>query len=297
MSVNAPVRPSTASLPTNAFLKTGQFLLADDNSHYAVMGGDGRFSVCKGTGPDDPAARLIVQVPTDPQQQGNFFIIMQADGNLCIYKGTGRGDNQGFVWGLNCVRRDMPRPPGEGYVATLSSMGDFSCFDRNPGHDPREGPYWTLTPHHQEEEEFLVVVVQAVRPLDAAPDRRPSIRHRIQPHFTSQLTKLELAIGSPAGRTCDVRVNVYRGGLDSTDLMISENFTAQHLTYDELMARKRQTYEFKSPALMVEREIYTIELSTANRGEGLSVGLNTAQPGPGPNYDDHLCFTAWTLRP
>ena len=34
----------------------------------------------------------------DPDEIGNYFLILQDDGNMCIYRGSGPTDNQGIIW-------------------------------------------------------------------------------------------------------------------------------------------------------------------------------------------------------
>jgi hypothetical protein len=300
--MEAPARPAPDHLASGEYLPTAGLLVAADRSHYGLLGTDGRFAVCKGYGPSDPTAQVVGQFPAESQPQGAYFIVMQADGNLCIYRGSGPTDQQGQVWGLNMVRHDLPRPAGPDYRAVLTTDGNLCVYDRNAGHDPREGPYWEMTPHYAPEEEFTSTNVQFATGLQPPwSARRPHIRHRIQPRRTCQLTRLTVAIGaSERYRPCDVRIAVYRGGLDSTDLMIAESFTPAYRSPSDLIQKQREPYDFRSPPLLVGGEIYTLELSTAatspeRHDPSVIVGIDAAIVGPA--IDDHLCFTAWTLRP
>lgn len=305
--MSAPSQPIYGTLLTDDYLRSdGRYLTTEGHDFFGILGTHGNFGMYSGSGPSDPTAKLIARVPNVPHPQGNYFIQMQSDGNLVIYKGTGPSDNQGFVWGLNQVRPDMmPRPTGRGYEAVLTSQGNFCVYDRNPGHDPLEGPYWSLIPSYEsEDEEFTatnVVTVSDLRPVP--PNPQPLIRWSIQPMNTCELTRVTLSVGTaqPLEEQM-VKLAVYRGGLDSTELMNAETFPVRYLDPKEMWkSQQRQEHVFKLRPLLVgtglfQGRIYTLELSPVDpTARWLNVGLRHQPQSMG--YEDLMCFTAWTQRP
>jgi hypothetical protein len=83
--------------------------------------------VCDSPGPHvDPSWHF------DPNQNGQYFAIMQTDGNFVIYRGTGPSDNHGPCWATNTWQQGT----GPSYAAVLSSDGNLQVGTVVPGSVP-----------------------------------------------------------------------------------------------------------------------------------------------------------------
>lgn len=120
-------------LKTNEFLKQGEYLVADNKSHFAIMQGDGNFCVYKGSGPGDNKGN--VYCAGTHGGGASHFAIIQGDGNFCIYRGTGPAANKGFGGCTNSAK-------GMGsYFAIMQGDGNFVVY-RGTGPGDNKGLVW-----------------------------------------------------------------------------------------------------------------------------------------------------------
>jgi hypothetical protein len=145
MRIAALLACIAASLATSAFaqrtmlkhgefLKTYEYLVADNKAFFAVMQGDGNFCVYRGSGPADPKG-LAYCTRNTSAGSGLYFATLQGDGNFCIYRGTGPGDNKGFV---DCTSSAS----GAGqYFAIMQGDGNFAVY-RGTGPGDNKGLVW-----------------------------------------------------------------------------------------------------------------------------------------------------------
>jgi hypothetical protein len=92
----ARVAAGRSYMTTNQYMREGDFLVADNRSHFAMMQGDGNFCVYRGSGPGDNKGNIYCR-PGRSSGGGAYFAAVQSDGNFCVYRGTGPGDNKGII--------------------------------------------------------------------------------------------------------------------------------------------------------------------------------------------------------
>ena len=57
----------------------------------------------------------------DPDEIGNYFMILQDDGNMCIYRGSSPTDNSGLIWASDSAGKQQD--PNANYVAKRGKFG------------------------------------------------------------------------------------------------------------------------------------------------------------------------------
>jgi hypothetical protein len=57
----------------------------------------------------------------DPDEMGNYFMILQDDGNMCIYRGSSPTDNSGLIWASDSAGKQQD--PNANYVAKRGKFG------------------------------------------------------------------------------------------------------------------------------------------------------------------------------
>jgi len=73
---------------------------------------------------------------TNPDELGNYYLILQDDGNMCIYRGSGPNDNQGEIWSASTTGKQKYANPrfaarkgkyGKNWILSGSTLaaGDF----------------------------------------------------------------------------------------------------------------------------------------------------------------------------
>ncbi|QJR16245.1 tectonin domain-containing protein [Usitatibacter palustris] len=132
LGVNLPSAiPGTAKLvlKNGEFLAVGDYLLAEDRSHYAIQQVDGNFCLYKGSGPSDSKGNIWCHHASGGATTGDFFALQQADGNFCTYRGKNPRDAKSNVWCQNA-----PGLPLTGtYYTVVLPQGHVCTYRGVPG--------------------------------------------------------------------------------------------------------------------------------------------------------------------
>ena len=122
--------------PTNKFnigpnqtLTMNQYVVAQNQQHYAIMQGDGNM-LYKGSGPSNSNGAIWAEY----KRKWQSYAIMQSDGNFVVYKGSGRSDNKGVAWASNTSGK------GQSY-AIMQNDGNFVVY-KGSGPSDNNGATW-----------------------------------------------------------------------------------------------------------------------------------------------------------
>lgn len=287
---------------SDEILRSGQWLTSANGRFYGLLGVDGRFRTCEGSGPTDPASREVLVFPAEAQPAGPHFMIMRADGDLAICRGTGPEDDRGRVWGLRQLLSTLPGKPGTQYQASLDDAGNLRVYDWNVDHE--EGPYWSAAEPFGVEADTTVPRVLGVWWLQSnkrRPGPRGSLRVMFHPKATCALVEVGLAVARRyEDEPVPFTINLYRGDTLSQDRMRSLEVEAPFLDVDEFRSRSIMTKYAFPPAApqLVGGKAYTLELVGPPRGSApLLFGSTVKQGETMPDlFDNMLCFTTWVRR-
>ena len=115
-------------LNTNEYLRTGEYMVADQGDYFAILQNDGDFEVYKGRSPSDN--RGLIWNSEVAGRQGNYFAIMQSDGNLVVYQGTPEQPGPA-LWATES------NTPGSEFYAAIRMDGTLAVFEGNPANKRR----------------------------------------------------------------------------------------------------------------------------------------------------------------
>ncbi len=137
-------------LNVGQYLKTNEFLVAQNGKYFAALQGDGNFVVYAGNGPGNNLG-FVWSTGTDASDGNPSFAIMQGDGNFVLYRGTWVGDNRGFEWATHTAGN----VPDEAPSLRLMDDGTLSIEVKNCR-------YYNNSPHQQFDSETCGVPGQEV---------------------------------------------------------------------------------------------------------------------------------------
>ncbi|MBK8727794.1 MAG: hypothetical protein IPL96_17585, partial [Holophagaceae bacterium] len=283
---------------SDEILRSGQWLTSANGRFYGLLGVDGRFRTCEGSGPTDPASREVLAFPAEAQPAGPHFMIMRADGDLAICRGTGPEDDRGRVWGLRQLLSTLPGKAGTQYQASLDDAGNLRVYDWNV--DLEEGPYWSAAEPFGVEADTTVPRVLGVWWLQSN-KRRPGPRGSLRVMFHPKATCAPELEGGPGGGAPPTGTGPCRPPSTCTaatpparTACAAWKSKAPFLDVDEFRSRNIMTrYAFPAAPQYLGSGAYTLELVGPPRGSApLLFGSTVKQGETMPDlFDNMLCFT------